>query len=146
MLIPRSVLVILACNPLRTRVCITPGNWKIVVMSKKVQHNMTYHIDASHIMLLPYIYTLYINFLACVCLICEYELRLGKYYQGQKSSACFIPQLKYSDVENELKVPQGAKLECFRSSPGPPVAYPGIWWCVCTFLKTMTSIAYLAQS
>ena len=53
-------------------------------------------------------------------LIYEYELRLGKDYQGRKSSACFIPQLKYSDVENELKGPQRAKLECFRSSPGPP--------------------------
>ena len=94
MLIPRSVLVILACNPVRTRVCLTLGNWKIVVMSKKVQHNMACHINANHIMLLPYIYTLYINYLACVYLIYEYELRLGKYYQGQKSSACFIPQLK----------------------------------------------------
>ena len=86
-------------------------------MSKKVQYNMTCHINAGHIM---YIYTLYINYLACVYLIYEYELRLGKDYQGRKSSACFIPQLKYSDVENELKGPQRAKLECFRSSPGPP--------------------------
>ena len=88
-------------------------------MSEEVQYNMTCHINAGHIMLLPYIYTLYINYLACVYLIYEYELRLGKDYQGRKSSACFISQLKYSDVENELKGPQRAKLECFRSSPGP---------------------------
>ena len=74
-------------------------------MSKKVQYNMTSHVNAGHIMLLPYVYTLYINYLACVYLIYEYELRLGKDYQGRKSSACFIPQLKYSDVENELKGP-----------------------------------------
>ena len=89
-------------------------------MSKKVQYNMTCHINAGHITLLPYIYTLYINYLACVYLIYEYELRLGKDYQGRKSSACFIPQLKYSDVENELKGPQRAKLECFQIKSRTP--------------------------
>ena len=128
--IPRSVLVILACNPVRTRVCITLGNWKIVVMSKKFQHNMTCHINASHIMLLPYIYTLYINYLACVYLIYEYELRLGKHCQGLKKFSMF-----HTTAQNTLtwrmswKSHKGQNLSVSDQVQDPPRrSATTLWW------------------